>query len=86
MLVEKASLSLICAGFLPEILNRRRVAAALEAGESPYRPIVRWLPGGMRTWVHEPCCRAYGLTQEEAIGTSFFLLISATDADRVQGE
>lgn len=38
--------------------------------------IVRWLPGGIRTFVNQAYCKCFNLSPEEAIGTSFYPLIS----------
>jgi PAS domain S-box-containing protein len=44
--------------------------------------IKRWLPGGVRTFVNTSYCRYFGLTPEEAIGTSFIPLIHDDDLNR----
>ncbi|XOV94973.1 MAG: sigma 54-interacting transcriptional regulator [Bacteroidota bacterium] len=46
--------------------------------------IVRWKPGGIRTFVNKAYCEQFGLSEEEAIGTSFFSLISDKDFKSVK--
>jgi PAS domain S-box-containing protein len=46
--------------------------------------IVRWKPDGTRTFANKSYCDYYGLSPEEAIGTSFFPLISETDRENVR--
>jgi PAS domain S-box-containing protein len=41
--------------------------------------IVRWLPGGTRTFVNDAYCRFRGSTREELLGTSFFPLLHPED-------
>ncbi len=46
--------------------------------------IVRWKPGGIRTFVNKSYCNYFSVTPEEALGTSFFPLIEQTDLDKIQ--
>ena len=46
--------------------------------------IVRWTPGGVRTFVNQAYCDYFGITESDALGTSFFPLISDEDRERVQ--
>ncbi len=48
--------------------------------------IVRWLPGGIRTFVNESYCRYFGISREEAIGSSFFQPISGEDRNAVESK
>ena len=41
--------------------------------------IVRWLPGGTRTFVNSSYCRFFGQPREQLIGTSFFPLIRSEE-------
>ena len=92
--IDAVSFPLICTGFLLEIISRRNAARALETSEARFRSIVqdqtdyivRWLPGGIRTWVNEPYCREFGLSEEAAVGSSLFPLISEDDRERVRLE
>ena len=75
-----------------ETIRRKQAAEALMKSEERYRNIVedqtefivRWLPGGIRTFVNESYCRFFGQTQEEAIGSSFFPQITEEDREMVQ--
>lgn len=72
-------------------LERRRYIQALSKSEKRFRLIVqdqsefivRWLPDGTRTFVNESYCRFFGLKAEEAVGVSFFPLISEEDREAV---
>ena len=48
--------------------------------------IVRWRPGGIRTFVNNAYLKFYDLKEEEAIGTSFYDLISPKDRKRIKKE
>jgi len=73
--------------FIHETTNRE-----LRRSEEKYRNvvedqtelIVRWLPDGSRTFVNDSYCRYFGLSYEEAMGTSFFDLINEEDRDAVR--
>lgn len=45
--------------------------------------IVRWRPGGVRTFVNGAYCRLFGQSREEILGTSFFPLIAEVDRPTV---
>lgn len=70
---------------------RESTVRALRESELRYRNvvrdqtdfIVRWKPDGVRTFVNDAYCEAFGLTPEEAVGTSFLSLISKGDRDAV---
>ena len=72
-------------------LMRKRADEVLQASEQRYRAvvedqidfIVRWQPGGVRTFVNDAYCRYFGQTREELTDTSFFQLISDEDRARV---
>jgi len=71
---------------------RARMHERLRASELRYRNvvedqtdfIVRWKPDGTRTFVNGSYCRAFGIDPDEAIGTSFFPLISQEDRRAVR--
>jgi len=76
-----------CASIIQAIrddLERQKIAKKLAESEEKYRRIiedqmefvVRWLPDGTRTFVNNSYCRYYGISNDEAIGTSFFPLIT----------
>ncbi|MEE8430050.1 MAG: PAS domain S-box protein [Candidatus Desulfatibia sp.] len=75
-----------------ETIRRKRAEEALIVGEERYRNIiedqtefiVRWLPGGIRTFVNESYCRFFGKTRDEVIGSSFFPLVSEEDRKTVE--
>lgn len=48
--------------------------------------IVRWKPDGIRTFVNKAYLDCYGLKEDEAMGTSFFDLISPKDQKRIKKE
>src|SRR5574341_891480 len=67
-----------------DISERERAEAALRRNEELFRAvvedqtemIVRWKPDGTRTFVNEAYCRVFGVTAEQAIGTSFMPLVA----------
>lgn len=73
------------------IVNLRRtsfaIAERLEKEQRFYRAIVedqnelivRWQPGGIRTFANRAYLRYFGITLEEAIGTSFFPQVNEDD-------
>lgn len=48
--------------------------------------IVRWKPDGVRTFVNEAYCNYYGITPDQAIGTSFFPQIHPDDLARIRAK
>ncbi len=81
-------------GSLSFAFARAEADAAVEASEAHYRSvvgdqtdfIVRWTPGGIRTWVNDRYCEYFGHSREEVIGTSFFALIADEDRERIVNE
>lgn len=69
---------------ITDITERLRAQRQLERSEKLYRSIVadqtdmivRWLPGGIRTFVNDAYCKYFGVSREECIGTSFYSLIA----------
>ncbi|MCZ6519998.1 MAG: PAS domain S-box protein [Bacteroidetes bacterium] len=74
------------------ITNEKLSQQKLEKSEEMFRRvvqdqtdmIVRWIPGGIRTFVNEAYCKTFNLSKEEVIGTSFFNLISEKDLPKVK--
>ena len=54
--------------------------------ESQQDLIVRWKPGGIRTYVNNAYCRYFGGTREAIIGTSFFPHVSPEDRAKLRDE
>lgn len=79
-------------GVLRDITQQKEVERAIHESEERYRRIiedqsefiVRWLPNGIRTFVNDSYCQYFGIKREEAIGTSFFPLISEEYHEAVQ--
>ncbi|MHA2424254.1 MAG: PAS domain S-box protein [Candidatus Thorarchaeota archaeon] len=75
-----------------DITERITAQEELLASKERYRRVIedqtefitRWKPDGIRTFVNNSYCRYYGLTREEAIGTSFYHLISDEDLAMVK--
>jgi len=76
-----------CGSIIHAVRNERKeqqITSALGESEERYRRIVedqteflvRWLPDGTRTFVNESYCRYLGISQDQAIGTSFLPLIT----------
>ncbi|MHC4509804.1 MAG: PAS domain S-box protein, partial [Planctomycetota bacterium] len=84
-----------CASIIQAVRDdrqRRQIAQALAESEEKYRTvvedqtefIVRWLPGGIRTFVNDSYCRYFGISRDEAIGTSFFPSITGDYLEAVR--
>jgi PAS domain S-box-containing protein len=83
---------------MPDEISRRlreleaETSALRAATAIPYRAIVedmtemvvRWAPDGTRLFVNDAYCRVFGVRREDAIGTSFWPLISPEDRERVE--
>jgi PAS domain S-box-containing protein len=71
-------------GTIQDVTDRKKAQEELQQSEEKYRRIVedqteflvRWLPDGTRTYVNDSYCRYFGTSHDEAIGTSFFPLIT----------
>ncbi|MHA2027779.1 MAG: PAS domain S-box protein [Candidatus Kariarchaeaceae archaeon] len=78
--------------FIQDISDRKKAENALKESEQRYKGIVetqsefivRWLPDGIRTFVNDAYCKYYNITKEEAIGTSFFPLITEEYREHVK--
>ena len=77
---------------ITDITERLRAQQQLARSEKLYRSIVadqtefivRWLPGGIRTFVNDAYCKYFGVTRDECIGTSFYTLIPESWHDTVR--
>ena len=77
---------------ITDITDRLRAQRELERSEKLYRSIVadqtefivRWLPGGIRTFVNDAYCKHFGVTRDQCIGTSFYDLIPEAWHERVR--
>ncbi len=76
-----------CGAIIHAVRNERKelqITTALRESEERYRRVVedqseflaRWLPDGTRTFVNDSYCRFFGISKDQAIGTSFFPLIT----------
>ena len=65
---------------IQDITDRKRAGEALQASESRYRAIVdsqtefvvRYLPGGILTFVNDTLCRYIGMRREDLLGKSYY--------------
>ena len=77
---------------LRDVSAQRKAEQALRENEARSRAIiedqldfiVRWKSGGIRTFVNDAYCRYFGISREEAVGTSFFPLIVEEDRIKVR--
>ena len=75
-----------------DITERKQLELSVQKSEAQYRSIVqdqtefivRWLPGGIRTFVNDAYCRFSGRTPEELIGRSFLEEIPVEDREAVE--
>ncbi len=75
-----------------DVTERIQAVARVRESESRYRSliedqtefIVRWKPDGTRTFVNDNYCRYFGLTKEQALGTGFFDLVPADQAEAIR--
>ncbi|MHA2493954.1 MAG: PAS domain S-box protein [Candidatus Hodarchaeales archaeon] len=75
-----------------DISKREQIENELKESEEKFRRIVedqtefivRWLPGGVRTFVNDSYCRYLGKPAEELLGISFFPLIYEQDLAAVK--
>jgi PAS domain S-box-containing protein len=86
--------SVIWDSVILDITEQMQIKKELEKNENLFRSIVqdqdemivRWKPGGVRTFVNKAYLDFYNLKEDQVIGTSFFDLISPEDQDRVKKE
>ncbi len=69
------------------LLNTQRIASESEMRflsiiQDQTDMISRWKPGGVRTFVNNAYCKTFRIPREEAIGSSFFNLVSDKDFQR----
>lgn len=75
-----------------DVTERNEVVRALKEGEMKFRSIVqdqtemivRWKPGGVRTFANHAYCKAFGIDEEEVVGTNFLDLILEKDKEEVE--
>jgi two-component system, cell cycle sensor histidine kinase and response regulator CckA len=69
-----------------ELARREAAAVPMRALiEDMSELIVRWKPDGTRLFVNDAYCRLFGLTREQAIGSSFWPLVDELDLSMVKG-
>ncbi|MBR9860542.1 PAS domain S-box protein [bacterium] len=74
------------------ITEQRKIEQLLRQSEQKFKTIVndqtemivRWQPGGIRTFVNKAYCKEFGLSMEEAIGTSFYKQVNEEYLDLVK--
>lgn len=74
-----------------DITARKLIEKRLQQSEARYRTvvenqtefIVRWKTDGTRTFVNDAYCRYFGVTQEEALGKDFLILVHEEDRQAV---
>jgi PAS domain S-box-containing protein len=79
-------------GTVLDVTKRVRAEEELRRVEDIFRAvvedqnemIVRWLPDGTRTFVNSSYCRTFGITKEQALGTSFFPLVKSEYLEQVK--
>ncbi len=75
-----------------DVSERKRIEEELRRSEERFRRIVedqtdfivRWTPGGRRTFVNRAYCDFYGVSPEDAATTDFMELVHEDDRDRVR--
>ncbi len=73
-------------------LYRHSIEQRLRESEARYRSvvedqtefIVRWLPDGAQTFVNRSYCSYFGMSQDEALGTSFFSAFAEADRETLR--
>ncbi|MEQ9006336.1 MAG: PAS domain S-box protein, partial [Ekhidna sp.] len=91
---KEADGSVIWDSVIMDITPQIQIKKELEKSENLFRSIVqdqdemivRWKPGGIRTFVNQAYLDFYGQKKEEVLGTSFYDLISPEDRKRVKLE
>jgi len=79
-------------GTVYDVTEQKRAEAALRQSEKRYQRIVedqsafivRWRPDGTRTFVNQSYCTYFGIPEDQAVGVSFFPLISEEDREAVR--
>jgi PAS domain S-box-containing protein len=79
-------------GTVQDVSKNKMMLEVLRESEERYRRvvedqiefIVRWLPNGVQTFVNESCCRYFGKSRDELIGSDILLMVDEADQEKVR--